>query len=273
MAISQELHNAVIGSIHSSPGAVELIGLLNAVSALSTTESGYIDGVTAGTAAASKAVVLSAAGQINLAGLTFGTSTAGTFISTGTTWLNHATAGQCCIKLLCSNSAATGDYATLRIRARADAAVANTQNVAATVGGNFSASANINDYGNLYGLQGLAQPNAFTQANTTNVICGVYSCMDRTGTHAGSAWSMWIDDHSTTAKAASHYLLRMSQNALGGTPVDIDGAITIQCSRLPVLFNFETADGFLTESGTKSNAAGYLAVKTPAGTKYINLCT
>ena len=136
------------------------------------------------------------------------------------------------------------------MRGRSDAAVADVYNVASVSGINSSASANHADYANLFGVQGLAQPNAFTQANATNIICGVYSCMDKTATHAGSAWSMWIDDHSTTAKAASHYLLRMSQNALGGTPVNIDGAITIQTSRLPVLFNFEQVQGFLSTSGS-----------------------
>jgi hypothetical protein len=160
----------------------------------------------------------------------------------------HTAAGACAGKILASSSAVTGDYATWRVRGRSDAAVADVYNVASVEGINSSASANVNDYANLFGVQGLAQPNAKTQANATNYICGVYSCIDRTGSDAGHSYSMWIDDHSTTAKAADHYLLRMSQNALGGSPVDIDGAITIQTSRLPVLFNFEQIQGFL--SGT-----------------------
>jgi hypothetical protein len=154
---------------------------------------------------------------------------------------------------LASSSATTGQYATWRVRGRSDAAVADVYNVASVEGVNSSASASINDYANLFGVSGLAQPHAYTQANATNIICGVYSCMDKTATHAGSAWSMWIDDHSTTAKAStSHYLLRMSQNALGGTPVDIDGAMTIQTSRLPVLMNFEQVQGFLTTAAGAS---------------------
>ena len=189
-------------------------------------------------------------GKIDFSTVSVGTTTTGSMISTGSTWVVHTAAGACAGKILASSNATTGDYATWRVRGRADAAVANTSNVASVAGVNSSASANINDYANLIGVAGLAQPNAFTQANSSNIICGVYSCMDKTATHAGSAWSMWIDDHSTTAKAASHYLLRMSQNALAGTPVNIDGAITIQTSRLPQLFNFEQVDGFLSTSSS-----------------------
>lgn len=203
---------------------------------------------------------------LNFAGVAPGTETTGSIITTGSVWLSHTAVGGCAVKLLCANAAASGDYATLRIRARADAA-------GATVGINSSASGGANDYGNLFGVQGLAQPNAYTQSGGDNIVCGVYSCVDKTGTSSGRVWSMWIDDHSTTAKATGgHYLLRMSQNALGGTPVDIDGAITIQASRLPVLFNIETADGFLSDTSLSLSAqAGALKVKTPAGTRYIPL--
>ena len=60
MAISQELENAVLARMGSTAAGVEMSTLLNAVSALSGTETGYIDGVTPGTALASKAVVLDA---------------------------------------------------------------------------------------------------------------------------------------------------------------------------------------------------------------------
>lgn len=199
---------------------------------------------------------------INFAGTDPSTETNGSMITTISTWVVHTAAGACAGKILASSSATTGQYATWRVRGRSDAAVANTYNVASVEGVNSSASANINDYANLFGVSGLAQPNAYTQANSTNIICGVYSCMDRTGTHSGSAWSMWIDDHSTTAKASNHYLLRMSQNALGGTPVNIDGAITIQTYRLPVLMNFEQVDGFLsTASGATLTPTHKLKVK------------
>jgi hypothetical protein len=205
------------------------------------------------------------ANVINFAGTDPSTEVNGSMITTISTWVIHTAVGACAGKILASSSAVTGDYSTWRVRGRSDAAVANTANVASVSGINSSASCNVNDYSNLYGVQGLAQPNAFTQANSTNIICGVYSCMDKTGTHAGSAWSMWIDDHSTTAKAASHYLLRMSQNALGGSPVNIDGAITIQTSRLPQLFNFEQVQGFLTTSSSGTFTKTHKLAVTIAG--------
>jgi hypothetical protein len=65
--------------------------------------------------------------------------------------------------------------------------------------------------------------------------------------------------------------MRMSHN---GTVAN-DGCFTIyNGGRMPALFNFEDAAGFLTETGDAgSTKAGYLAVKTPAGTKYIQLIT
>jgi len=74
-----------------------------------------------------------------------------------------------------------------------------------------------------------------------------------------------------TKADSSDYLVRLSHN---GTVAN-DGAITIyNGGRMPVLFNFEDAAGFLTETGDAgSTKAGYLAVTTPAGTKYIQLMT
>jgi hypothetical protein len=203
------------------------------------------------------------------------TETTGSLITTAAGWIVHTAVGACAAKLLCSSSAATGDYATWRIRARADAACADLYNVASVAGVNSSASANHADYPNLIGVAGLAQPNAFSQGNATNVISGLYSCMDRSGSHAGSAWSLWVDDHSTTNKAASHYLVRLSQNAMGGNPVDIDGAFTIQTSRLPVLFNFEQVQGFLTASASGSLTKTHkIAVNIAGvGVRYIEVGT
>jgi hypothetical protein len=193
---------------------------------------------------------------------TVATATDGTLFSTGSTWITHATAGQCAFKILAATTATTGDYATMRLRARSDAAVANTWGSQGTVGLNSSASANIAQYGNLIGIQGLAQPNAFTQTNSNNVICGVYSCMDKTATSSGHAWSMWIDDHSTTAKAADHYMVKITQNALGGTPVDIDGCFSIQPDRLPQIFTFDSVAGFISTSGSGTFSKTHkLAVK------------
>jgi hypothetical protein len=202
--------------------------------------------------------------KLDWSDITVGTATTGVFVTTGSTWVNFATAGQKAVKLLCSTSATSGDYATLCIRARADAAGNSSA-------GNFSASAGANNYGDLKAVEGYAQPDAFTNSGAANVVCGLYSCIDATGASSGRRWSTWIDTHETTKAAASDYLLRLSHN---GTIAN-DGAITVyNGGRMPVLFNFEDAAGFLTETGDAgSTKAGYLAVKTPAGTKFIQLVT
>jgi hypothetical protein len=65
--------------------------------------------------------------------------------------------------------------------------------------------------------------------------------------------------------------MRLSHN---GTVAN-DGVMTIyNGSKMPVLINFEDATGCLTETGDAgSTKAGYIAVQTPAGTKYIQLVT
>jgi hypothetical protein len=70
MAISLELENAIRGSIHSAGGSLELIDLCNAVAALSSAEADYIDGVTAGTVTASKALVVDANKTIDVLTIT-----------------------------------------------------------------------------------------------------------------------------------------------------------------------------------------------------------
>ena len=203
---------------------------------------------------------------INFGLVTPGAETTGTLITTGTKWPSFTAVGGCAIKVMVENATASGDFTNLRLRAR-------SAGLGATECVNASASAVINDYGNLFGLKGSAQPGAYTQAGAGTFTAGVYSCLDGAGTSSGRKCSMWIDDHSTTAKAtAGHHLLYMTQNALGGTPVNIDGAIAIQASRLPFLFDILTADGFLTDtSRSLDNQAGAIAVRTPAGTRYIAL--
>ena len=221
----------------------------------------------------SPAGVLALPGGVVTGALSFATLvpeavTSGSIIGTGSTWVAHSTVGSCGIKLLLSYTAATGEFASLRIRARSNS-------VAPVVGGNFAASAGQNDFGNLYGVQGYAQAKAaasYTQAAADNIVCGVYSVIDMAGaTQSGRAWSTWIDTHTETKAAASDYLLRLSHN---GT-VASDGAITIYSGgRLPVLFNFEdvVGGGFLTDADASLvTQSGALKVVTPAGTKYIPL--
>lgn len=196
---------------------------------------------------------------------TTGTATDGSLISTGTTWINHATAGQCAVKILASNSATTGDYATLRIRGRSDAA-------GATVSGNFAASANVNDHGDLYALQGYAQPLAKTQAGANNIVCGVYSCIDATAASVGRRWSAWVDDHSTTKASGGHYLMRLSNNSTNST--QFDGIFTIYSGAgCDYLFNIEGTNAPYSAATGSATITGKLAVKVGTDVVYIPLAS
>ncbi|MHC4180537.1 MAG: LamG-like jellyroll fold domain-containing protein [Planctomycetota bacterium] len=63
--LSQDAKNRLRAALADTGMANDVIDKLNAIQALSSTESSYIDAVTAGTAAASKAVVLDASSQID----------------------------------------------------------------------------------------------------------------------------------------------------------------------------------------------------------------
>jgi hypothetical protein len=232
-----------------------------------------IAGTTPGTSTASHVLITDSANKIlaprlDWSGYTPSTETTGSLITTGSTWVPFATAGQCAIKLLTKSTATTGDFACVRFRGRSDAS-GNAE------GTNSSASAGANNYGDLCGVYAAGQPMAYTQANAANIVCGMHSVIDDTadGTSSGRRWSSWIDDHSINKASDGHYLLRMSDN---GTAVK-DGAITLYSGgRLPVLINFEdqgancaiatSASGSL----TKTHA---IPVQTPDGTRYIAVGT
>lgn len=210
-------------------------------------------------------------GALDFSTLVPGTETTGSVMTTQSTWVAFPTANARGMKLLLSYTCATGEFNTLCMRARSNS-------VAPVVCGNFSASGGQNDYGNLYAVQGYAQPSAvgatvYTQGSASNYVCGVYSCIDRqaTATSAGYSWSTWIDSHIGAKASGSDYLLRMSHN---GT-VASDGAITIfGGGRLPVLLNIEdSAPGFLGTSGADASGFyGRIAIKISTGAlKYINL--
>lgn len=204
--------------------------------------------------------------MIDLSTVVPGTETSGSLVTTKAAWVVVTSVGGCAVKLLCSYSGASGDYATLRMRARADAAMGSNNGV---VCGNFSASANINNHPNLYGVQGYAQPNAFSQNNAAQINCGVYSCIDAGGVSSGKDWSTWSDTHATRKPTGLSCLHRLSHN---GT-ASYDAAFSVYCGgRMPALFNFEDEAGFLVDSGDAgSTKAGYLFVVTPAGIKKIQL--
>lgn len=184
-----------------------------------------------------------------------GGGTAGDVFSSGTTFVVYNTPGSCAMKYMAEYHAATGEFATLRLRAR-------SYSGQPVVCGNFSASARKNDYGNLFAVQGYAQPGSYTQASGDNIICGLYSCVQITGASSGRHWSTWIDTHMAVKPSGGAYLCRLSHN---GT-VAADGCFTIYTGgRLPYLFNFEDSAGFLTNSDTR------IQVMTPSGAKYIAL--
>jgi hypothetical protein len=186
--------------------------------------------------------------QVDFSAVKPGTETSGSCITTKSTWLVHGTVGACAIKMLCSTNATSGDYATLRIRGRADAADANSaRGTASIMGGDFSASANVNNHGNLIAVQGVAQPNAFTNDGSANIVCGLYGRIDATGASSGRRWVSWLDTHATTKASAGDYMQRISHN---GTTAN-DGVWTIYTGgRLPQLINFEDVAGLLSTSSS-----------------------
>jgi hypothetical protein len=205
---------------------------------------------------------------LSLSNLVPANVTTGSILGTGTSWVAHSLANACGIKLLLSYTAATGEFASLRIRARSNS-------VAPVVAGNFAASAGQNQYGNLYAVQGYAQPLTYTNTTADNIVCALYGCIQRSagGTSSGRDWVAWIDTHMAVKAAGGSYLMRLSHNG----SIANDGVFTIYSGgRMPILFNFEDviAGGFLTDAdASKTTPAGALAVTTPAGTKYIVLYT
>lgn len=206
---------------------------------------------------------------------TVATAANGTILSSGGVWTTYTTAGACGVKLLLGNSCATGEFATMRLRARA----ANTtvsgnggNSVGTTTCVDASASAVAAEYGNLKAVNAVAQPNAHAQTvDATNIVCALYGRIDATAASAGRRWVSWIDTHATTKAAGGDYMVRISHN---GTVAN-NGVFTIYSGgRLPALFTFEDviAGGFLTDADASLvTQSGALKVVTPAGTKYIPL--
>lgn len=219
-----------------------------------------------GTVEAAGGLTAVGSAALDYSALTPAAVTTGSILGTGANWIAHSTLGSCGIKMLLSYTGASGEFASLRIRARSNSA-------GSVAGGNFSASAGQNNHGDLYAVQGYAQPLTYTQATAANIVCALYGCVQRSagGTSVGRDWVAWIDTHMAVKASGGSYLMRLSHNG----SIANDGVFTIYNGGLmPVLFNFEDAAGFLTETGDAgSTKAGYLAVKTPAGTKYLQLVT
>jgi hypothetical protein len=203
------------------------------------------------------------------------TAANGTIIGCGGVWTTYGTAGAAGVKLLLSNACATGEFATVRFRARgANTTVSGNggNSVGTTTCIDASASAVSPEYGNLKAVNACAQPNAAAQTvDATNIVCALYGRIDATAGSVGRRWVSWLDTHATTKAAASDFMERISHNgtiATGGVWTIYSGG------RLPALFNFEDdiAGGFLTDtSDSLVTQSGSLKVITPAGMKYIPL--
>ena len=190
-----------------------------------------------------------------------GNGTAGDIMSTGTTWVPFATPGACGIKLLLSNIAATGNFASLRIRARSDIATPTwNQNTLAL---DLAASAGIIDYGELVGLSSYAQDNGYAQTRVDHWATAIKACMLCTAASTGSRFALVVSDYSSTKAATKHYLARFDKPS---GACAIDGVFAMgNCDQFSYLFKFEVAGGYLTDTSTR------LQVMTPAGAKYIAL--
>jgi hypothetical protein len=190
---------------------------------------------------------------IDFSDLTPGTETAGSLFTSKAAWIPFLLPGQCGAKLLLENQADTGEFATLRMRARANnttAAGDGTNSVGTTTCIDASASAQADDFGNLKAINACAQPNAKNQTtDATNIVTAVYGRIDATGTSLGRRWVFWADTHATTKAAGGDYLFRLSHN---GTIAN-DGVFSIyNGGRMPVLFNFEDLAGCIAASAAGS---------------------
>lgn len=184
---------------------------------------------------------------------TVATAANGTILSSGGIWTTYTTAGACGVKLLLENDSNTGEFATMRLRARASNVTASGNggnSVGTTTCVDASASAQNAEYGNLFAVNACAQPNAHAQTtDATNIVCALYGRIDATAASAGRRWVSWIDTHATTKAGAGDYMVRISHN---GTVAN-DGVFSIYGGgRLANLFNFEDATPGFLDLGAKT---------------------
>ena len=126
-------------------------------------------------------------------------------------WIEANTAGARAVKFLCGTTATTGDYSTLSIRARANGVnTTSTGTSGICVAGNFSASAIVNNYASLYGVQSYIQPLTYTNSNASNIACAFYGKTVNNATYAGRSWCQWLDSGDTVASGQGYYFQRMS---------------------------------------------------------------
>jgi hypothetical protein len=182
-------------------------------------------------------------------------------IGESSNWVAVSTVGGCGFKFMLSNTATTGNFATMRLRARSDVAT-STQNTN-TSAIDTSASAFIADYGDLIASTNYVQDNGYNQARANHFAVALRACTLCTGTSTGYRYALWVSDYSATNKATTQYLARFGKEQ--GALV-IDGVFHMtDCAHMTYLFKFDESGGYLTDTDTR------LQVMTPAGAKYIAL--
>lgn len=145
MPLSQKARNA-LRTVMDRASANQMINEVDKVEDISSTEFDYFDGVTAGTPAASKALVLDASSLINGTisfgtierGLDFGSATVGTTTDgvlgragtgIGASGLAFGTAGQRAFAFYLRPTATSGTFKGMRLRSIADPASGDTLNI------------------------------------------------------------------------------------------------------------------------------------------------
>jgi hypothetical protein len=180
-------------------------------------------------------------------------------------WIEATLPAARAIKLLCGTTSTTGDYTTLSVRARANGVnTTSTGTSGVCVSGNFSASAVVNNYASLYGVQSYVQPLTYTNSNASNIACALYGKTDCHATYAGRTWVSWLDTSDTVVSGQGFYFQRMSHN---GGAVNLDGFMTLYAGQgVNYLYNFENTNAPLAAAdktgGTKNMAIHVLVNNT-----------
>ena len=185
-----------------------------------------------------------------------------------TAWQTFSTAGAAGIKLLCANDSATGNFATVRLRARSDVATPtwNTNTMAL----DLSASANIANYGELLGLSSYAQDNGYANSRATHSSIAGQFVSAHSGTSSGYRYALLLRDTSSTKASAGQYLCRLDK--VSGAQA-IDGVFILgNTDQFTYFLNSEGSTGCITITGTvPTNFSGRIAVKVGATPMWIPL--
>ena len=191
-----------------------------------------------------------------------GGSVNGSMIDFGGAWIPFTTAGAAAIKMLCDNKAATGNFATARLRARSSVATPTWNSN--TIALDAESSAHIADYGELLAGSFYTNDNGYAQTRATHWATAAKFVTNCSGASVGSRYALVVSDYSSTLASGSHHALARFDKPSGAqaiTSVFVFG----NCDQFTYLFNFEVASGYMSSSDTR------VKVKTVAGDKYIHL--